>query len=495
MSKRVIYILGGTMAISVILLIIIQMLSVQRNIEIKREHLNTLVNNSLSNVIRRIEIAELEEATSRLSKGGSLSSSIGSSNSYLGKSDSKIYHKRTNPGGLPTAFESQGVSDESKELWNVFKKLTDNRGSSGEYSYNQGLANKKDIQERSIRDRLDFKHLRSMISGELRNNGLDNTFRVAISQESDGVITYMYRDEGYKESKSSVIKRPLFPNDLNPRPEMVSIYFEDELRLVVEFGSLLILPAFILTLIIIVIFVVTLRIILKQKKLSIIKNDFINNMTHELKTPISTISLASQMLKDASMEHSPAVVSNISAVIFDESKRLSHQVEKVLQMAVFNEGRLKLKMVELDLNEIVKKVRNTFELQVTNEDGEFIVDLDSRPATVVADQVHITNVIFNLLDNAVKYSLDNPKINLSTEVVDKYVIITVKDSGIGIAREHVDQIFERFYRVPTGNVHDVKGFGLGLSYVKKIVDNHKGHIKVDSSQGKGTRFRVFLPLK
>jgi two-component system phosphate regulon sensor histidine kinase PhoR len=243
------------------------------------------------------------------------------------------------------------------------------------------------------------------------------------------------------------------------------------------------------------IFIVTLQIIWRQKKISQIKNDFINNMTHELKTPISTISLASQMLRDSSVSLSKSTVDHISGVIFEESKRLSNQVEKVLQMAVFNEGRLKLKFAEIDLNRLAESVASNFDIRVSTENGELRTELLAENPFIKGDEVHITNVIFNLLDNAVKYSNKNPLIELSTENKNGWAIIQVKDNGIGIPKEHQAQIFERFYRVPTGNVHNVKGFGLGLSYVKRIVDVHNGKIKVDSTLGKGTRFRLYFPLK
>ena len=164
-------------------------------------------------------------------------------------------------------------------------------------------------------------------------------------------------------------------------------------------------------------------------------------------------------------------------------------------MAVFNEGRLKLKFTQLDLNKLAETVASNFEIRVTNENGELKTDLSAENALIRGDEVHITNVIFNLLDNAVKYSKISPLIELSTENKHGWAIVQIKDHGIGIPKEHQSQIFERFYRVPTGNVHNVKGFGLGLSYVKRIIDVHNGRIKVDSTLGKGTRFRLYFPLK
>ena len=256
----------------------------------------------------------------------------------------------------------------------------------------------------------------------------------------------------------------------------------------------MVIPIFILTSLLIAIFAYTIFIIFRQKKLSQIKNDFINNMTHELKTPISTISLASQMLQDGSISTTPKTIEHISQVINQESKRLSYQVEKVLQMAIFNEGRLKLRFKELDMNELVRGVIGNFELRVKNSNGDIRSDLQAKNDLIKGDEVHITNVVFNLLDNAVKYSHEIPDITVTTESWKESLVLSVADKGIGIPKEHHSQIFERFYRVPTGNVHNVKGFGLGLSYVKKIVDAHNGKIIVESVPNKGTKFSIYFPL-
>lgn len=249
-----------------------------------------------------------------------------------------------------------------------------------------------------------------------------------------------------------------------------------------------------LTTIIIVIFIVTLWVIFRQKRLSEIKNDFVNNMTHELKTPISTISLASQMLNDKSIPVENKNLSHISRVIETESKRLGYQVEKVLQMAVLDKGRLKLREKVVDVHEIIHSAVNNFGLQVEKRGGSLTWNPDAKKSVIKADEVHLTNVISNLLDNAVKYCKEKPEIELSTRNENDKLVITIKDHGIGISKEDQKRIFEKFYRVPTGNLHNVKGFGLGLSYVKKIIEIHNGSIDVKSEPNKGTRFDIFLPL-
>ena len=217
-------------------------------------------------------------------------------------------------------------------------------------------------------------------------------------------------------------------------------------------------------------------------------------MTHELKTPISTISLASQMLNDNSIPNSMKNIEHLSRVIFDESKRLSYHVEKVLQAAIFEKGRISLKIRRMDIHELINNVVKSFIIQVKTRNGQIIKNLDATYSIVNVDEVHFTNVLLNLLDNAIKYSKGQPNITVSTRSKKGGIVIAVEDLGIGISKDQQRRIFERFYRVPTGNVHNVKGFGLGLSYVKKIVEEHNGRISIESELNVGTKFEIFIPV-
>ena len=236
--------------------------------------------------------------------------------------------------------------------------------------------------------------------------------------------------------------------------------------------------------------------IFRQKKLTEIKNDFINNMTHEFKTPISTISLAAQMLNDPAVGKSPAMFKHISGIINDETKRLRFQVEKVLQMSMFDRQKTMLKKKETDMNELIAGVINTFNLKVEQYGGKIESELKADNAVVNVDEMHITNVIFNLMDNAVKYKKPDCPIMLDVKTWNEQgkLCISVQDNGVGMKKEDLKKIFDKFYRVHTGNLHNVKGFGLGLAYVKKIIQDHKGAIKVESELNVGTKFIIILPL-
>jgi signal transduction histidine kinase len=227
------------------------------------------------------------------------------------------------------------------------------------------------------------------------------------------------------------------------------------------------------------------------------KNDFVSNMTHELKTPVSTISLAAQMLKDADITKSPDVFRHISGVIHDETKRLSFLVEKVLQISLFEKQKATLKLKEIDANDLLSSVASTFALKVEKYGGTIDINLQAKNSTIYADEMHITNVLFNLLDNAVKYRRKDVSLKLMARTKNENgkLLIFIEDNGIGVKKEHLKKIFDRFYRVPTGNVHDVKGFGLGLAYVRKIVEGHGGTIRAEQEDGFiGTKFIIILPL-
>lgn len=350
------------------------------------------------------------------------------------------------------------------------------------------------LEERPIRERIDSIFLNDVLAIAFNESGIELDYKYAVKNSNLGKDKMILGNADYEPGRRKLYSQPLFQKDLNgAKPNYLYVYFPKRTGYLLRETGFTIIPTVILTAFLIAIFVYTIMVIFRQKKLSMIKNDFINNMTHELKTPISTISLASQMLEDGSITNTPQTISHISKVINQESKRLSYQVEKVLQMAVFNEGKLKFKFKEFDVNRMVETVASNFELRVKNKNGTLVTEKLAERAIINGDEVHITNVIFNLLDNAVKYSNDAPKIKIATKNKNGELIVSVQDNGIGISKEHHSQIFDRFYRVPTGNIHNVKGFGLGLSYVKKIVDSHNAKIKVESVVNKGTKFTILFP--
>lgn len=252
--------------------------------------------------------------------------------------------------------------------------------------------------------------------------------------------------------------------------------------------------AAIFMLIILAAFYVTLRSLFNQKKLSEIKSDFINNMTHEFKTPLATISLAFDALKTEKVQNDKEKFTYFSNIIKEENKRINKHVETILQAALMEKQELQLQVTDLPMHQIIKSVIDSYDLQLKEKNGSVEVNFQAANDMVKGDEVHITNLLSNLIDNAIKYSKENTHIKIDTWLNKKYFVLRVEDNGIGMSKESVKRIFEKFYRAHTGNIHNVKGFGLGMSYVKTVIDAHKGKIKVESTPGKGSSFTVEFPI-
>ncbi len=398
-----------------------------------------------------------------------------------------IRDSRKRPGNTPSPFsdlDRQNMYSKEEFLSKIKNKTALLRILSSELL----------LPDRPIEQKVDPESLQTLLHQELKNSGITMDYKYAIYSHTLGKSRFIMGNSDFNINSHNVYSILLFPSDIKTKANYLYLYFPDHRNYILHSAGFLAVPSVLLIFMILGIFVLTVNTILKQKKLSSIKNDFINNMTHELKTPIATISLASQMLRDSSVSNTPKTIEHVSGVIYQEAKRLSFQVEKVLQMAIFNEGRLKLKFKDFDVNDLARTVVQNFELRVQNKEGALLTELNATNSVIKGDEVHLTNVLFNLLDNALKYSKDKPEIIVATENKNNFLMLSVKDNGIGIAKEYHKQIFERFYRVPTGNVHDVKGFGLGLSYVKKIIDAHSGFVKVESTLNKGTKFLIYFPL-
>ena len=347
--------------------------------------------------------------------------------------------------------------------------------------------------DKSIGERVRFGDLNGYLQANLYNNGIDLPFHYEVLDKEGRSV---YRCADYEEKGSDeAYQQALFKNDPPAKTSVLKVHFPGRRDYLFDSVSFMI-PSLIFTLVLLVTFIFTIYIVFRQKKLTEMKNDFINNMTHEFKTPISTISLAAQMLKDPAVGKSPAMFQHISTVINDETKRLRFQVEKVLQMSMFDRQKATLKMKEIDANELITGVVNTFALKVERYNGKITSNLEATDPVIFADEMHITNVIFNLMDNAVKYKKPEEDLELKVRTWNESgkLMISIQDNGIGIKKENLKKIFEKFYRVHTGNLHDVKGFGLGLAYVKKIIVEHKGTIRAESDLNVGTKFIIALPL-
>jgi len=347
-----------------------------------------------------------------------------------------------------------------------------------------------------INERVDSTKLDSLLQHELRAKGIHAKYYFAVFNKlhqpeiiSKAATPYQdsFLTEGYKVQ--------LFPNDPISDPNYLAIWFPDQRRYLISSMWMMLATSAILLLVIMFLFSYSIGTIYRQKKLSDVKNDFINNMTHELKTPIATISLACEALNDADMRKSENVLGKYVGMINEENKRLGVLVENVLRTAIFEQGEMQLRIQKINIHSVIEQVIRNIEIQIIKKNGSLIKHLDASNPVIEGDQLHITNVVYNLIDNAVKYSATIPVVDIFTRDEMDGIAIAFRDNGIGISRENQRKVFDKLYRVPTGNVHNVKGFGLGLSYVKGVIEKHRGTVDVESELKKGSTFTIHIPRK
>jgi two-component system phosphate regulon sensor histidine kinase PhoR len=395
-----------------------------------------------------------------------------------------------NASAVKEATFQRTVTDVLTKVVNKIEKMEKRKASEanpyeGMLNFNRHL-----LYERFITE----SQLDSLILLELNIRGIDTRFEFGIyNPERDTFL--IEKDPGMRKTlieKGSAAR--LFVSDIFTSPEYLLLYFPHERQfLLTELWGMLLI-SIILIIVIVYSFTYTITTIFRQKKLSEMKNDFINNMTHEFKTPISTISLACEALSDHDIVRSSEFTEKYINIIIEENKRLATMAEKILQTAVIEKGQLKMKWERINLHEVITDVIKNIRIQVEIKDGVIRKQCKAVNPVLLGDKVHLTNLVYNLLDNANKYSPRKPVITIRTENTSNGILLTIEDHGIGISKGEQKKIFDKLYRVPTGNIQEVRGFGLGLSYVKAIVEEHHGRISLDSEINKGTTFRVFLPF-
>lgn len=343
-------------------------------------------------------------------------------------------------------------------------------------------------------ERVSESEINKLFDKALCEAGINTPFILDIFDAETQTLSFNDSIELIDPIKNTPYRVSLMPNDYYVDSDQILLYFPEQNNYLLQNLSKILVVSFLLVLILILLFYSSISTIFKQKRLTQVKNDFINNMTHELKTPISTIGLACEALSDDSLSIDPKRSKSYVKMINDENKRLSVLVDNVLKSAIWDSAELKLKVEEADINQIIRKVAGSFKIQLSKKSGELNLDLSAVNSKVKLDPVHFSNVIFNLLDNANKYTPEKPLIEIRTFNEDNFLCLTITDNGIGISKDDQKKIFDKFYRVSTGNLHDVKGFGLGLSYVKRVVELHGGEIKMKSAIGKGTTIIIKLNI-
>ncbi len=352
------------------------------------------------------------------------------------------------------------------------------------------------LEDKCLDDKLNQSLVELLLKTEFAKEGIDSSFQYAVFDNFMDKKLFGTLKKVNKEQFSSYYSVPLFPNDFYENSGILIINFPNKKSFIFKSMWLMLSASLAFILIIVASFGGAFYIIFYQKKLDELKTDFINNMTHEFKTPVSTISLASQMLLNERVQENKEKISNYAHIIEEENKRLSGHIENVLQVARLDRGDFKLKKEQVNIHQLLNDITDSLTLRLQNENGLLVKRFGAAECEIEGDKFHLTNALFNLFDNAIKYRRDaEPEIEINTRSSKHGIFITIKDNGIGISKENLKRVFEKFYRVPTGNIHNVKGFGLGLSYVKIIMSAHGGDISVDSELGKGSSFEIYLPFK
>ena len=501
MKKRTIIILGLIMGLSFVALLSQQVRYIEEIVKMRREQFDESVKRSLYNTAHRLELYETKRY---LEKDVAKAEAMSPKGRHGIGVEIHQYDFRGSKDGVVSSFEMRTIimprrpqHEEKRDIPDASRSLQDAIRS--RYVHQRALMDEVIYEllytasNEPLEKRVDFHVLDRELKSELLHNGIEIPYHLTVLT-SDGREVYRCTDYEAK-GEDGAYSQILFSNDPPNKMGVLKIHFPTMNSYI--FSSVrFMIPALFFTVVLCVTFMYTLFIIFRQKKVTEIKNDFINNMTHEFKTPISTISLAAQMLTDGSVAKSPQMLQHVTNIISDEATRLRFQVEKVLQISLFDNQTAALKTVELDVNDLVTGIVNTFALKVEKNGGTIVTHLDAEEAVIYADEMHITNVVFNLMDNAVKYKRDDEALRLTIRTWNEQgkLCLSVEDNGIGIKRENLKKVFERFYRVHTGNLHDVKGFGLGLAYVKKVIQDHQGTIRAESELGVGTKFIIVLPL-
>ncbi|SFC40252.1 two-component system, OmpR family, phosphate regulon sensor histidine kinase PhoR [Parapedobacter composti] len=345
-----------------------------------------------------------------------------------------------------------------------------------------------------LNQRVNATYIKKELEKELVARGIRSPFNLEI-RDGNSMLYSMANFASEEPSPANVYTTELFRADDRGAAGRLSVYFPNKNNIIMGNMAVMMFSSVALLLVLIGCFAYTIFTILRQKKISEMKTDFINNMTHEFKTPVATIMIASESLKDPEIASDQSRAARLANIIYDENVRLGNHIERVLNIARLEKGNLKLDHQDVNINDLAQAVVDSMELQLQKNNARVTMQLDAADDRVVGDELHLSNVLFNLVDNAIKYSPENPDITIKTRNTHKHIVVSVADKGIGMSRDQLSKIFDQFYRIPTGNRHDVKGFGLGLSYVNDIVKRFGGRIQVRSEKDRGTTFEVMLPLK
>jgi two-component system phosphate regulon sensor histidine kinase PhoR len=508
MNKKAIFITIGLMTLALVGLIVLQVNWIIWSLKLNEEQFDRNVYSALNKVADRLQAKENDEALNYIN---------GFEATYL---DQQIKDLMSDPSALINVEMIGDLNATKNEFTlpdNKFSKLlmAENNCSCSKcqferwFKYNRIVNNNRLRSSYPLAERIELPTLDRILKEELKNAGINiaynyGVFEMArknliITDNHYVVAANSHNQNSFQAGGEDHLKKSKYQVMLfglgDKAAGSLMIFFPGIVNAIWSGIWNTVLASCLFTLIILSGFIYTIWVIFKQKQVSEMKNDFINNMTHEFKTPLATISLAVDSINNPVILNNPDKVKRFANIIKQENTRMNGQVEKVLQMAIIDKNDFNLNFTNIDLHDIIEKAVDNIILQIEKKEGEIHTNLNATNHFISGDQTHISNIIYNLLDNANKYSNEKPEIVITTQDVPDGIEIIVKDNGIGISKEAKKHIFDKFYRVHTGNLHDVKGFGLGLSYVKTMTQAHNGKIDVVSELGKGSSFIIVLPTK
>ena len=489
-------------------LLVVQYVQMRRTVEVSDNLFNISVNNVMDDMIEQLNRLKVEDYIGQNDRYKLLKfkriEELNNRMLDVVKRNYNVFYDTTLVNVGTTMIDSvlllQGVTVSAADSdaiaqYNTLLATRDRLLNSPEF-YNQFVTDISEYVVDNILTSNSFNYilLDSLIVNKLMVNGVDIAPYVGVYDLTNDKFLYCNKEGMEKKLSQSPYKYRFHPDGMmSPNEYFILLQFPLSSLLLKENSTIYFVLSLILVLLILILFFLSMRAFFRKEKLDEMKNDFINNMTHEIKTPIATIGLACEMLQDPNIGSDPESNKTYIGIIGDENRRMRMLVETILQSSKMSSKNFQLNLKEIDLNNTIENVAANFKLQISSRQGELKCNLDASPSIILGDELHITNMIYNLIDNAIKYSVNQLEINISTRIEGDNILLSVSDHGLGISKEDQKHIFEKFYRVSTGNIHNVKGFGIGLSYVHQVVALHKGTITVDSTLGEGTTFTVTLP--
>ena len=488
-----------TMGVGMIGLLVIQFMWFNNAAELEFTNFVNHVNQSLNQTSQDLESRESFQTLLKVANSDEVQERFKNRQQNLGRSSnnlaSELILNETTKKMIEEFPDSMGVDSANLPVKKLQQILADPFFVQSEEFTNPLIREVNRIHQLSMGERISPRWVDSLVDLNLRTFGISRVFEFSISPGTDSLIEKL--NSGFfnrVKGDSITFITQLFPNDISFPKYYVTVQFKNQNSYFIQSISSLIISFFFTFSLILLGAIFSLRAVLRLQRLAEMKNDFINNMTHELKTPIATIVLAAEYLKEWSEKSNEPTLARFSQVILEENSRMQDNVEKILNTSLLEKSDFQLKLSPVNMHEIIMSLQGNNELKLQSKNGHLELHLKAHSYLIKADKTHMINVFNNLVDNAIKYCEGEPVIEITTENNADGLVISIKDNGIGMSPNQQKRAFDKFYRVSTGDLHDVKGFGLGLSYVKFIMENHNGNIKLQSELGKGSTFKLFLPF-